>query len=192
MRTMKNTVNIIEAKQAGDEFCAGVIESSGQPVYSCYQCQRCGGGCPVAAVAGTTPNQFLRLLQLGLVEEAMENPLLWLCVGCSTCGARCPNLISTNEVIDQFRALASRRRKIAREVKGVRVFHKLFLKQVRRFGRLHEASLIGSLKMRTRSFFKDMGLGLKMFRKGKIPVLPHRLRGIPGVKSIFRRRRDGR
>ena len=188
---MKNSINIIETRQAADESCAEVIERSGQPVYSCYQCQRCGGGCPVAAVAGTTPNQFLRLLQLGLVDEAMENPLLWLCVGCSTCGARCPNLISTNEVIDQFRALTLRRRQVAREVKGVRAFHKLFLNQIRRFGRLHEAFLIGSLKMRTRKFFKDLGLGFRMYRKGKISVLPHRFRGIPEVKSIYRKRRRG-
>lgn len=174
-----------------ESIATSVIEQSGQPVDACYHCQRCGGGCPVADATGTTPNRFLRLLQLGLVDEALESPLLWLCVGCSTCGARCPNLISTNEVIDQLRAQTSRHKSVAPETQDVRVFHRLFLNQIRRFGRLHEPSLIGSLKVRTRTFFKDLGLGLKMFKKGKLPLLPHRIGGIPEVKSIYRKRGAG-
>jgi heterodisulfide reductase subunit C len=143
----------------------------------------------VAEATGTTPNRFLRLLQLGLIDEALESHLLWMCVGCSTCGARCPNLISTNEVIDQLRVQALGHKGIAPETGSVRTFHRLFLNQIRRFGRLHEASLIGSLKMRTRTFFKDLGLGLKMFKKGKLPLIPHKIRGIPEVKSIYRRRK---
>jgi len=166
------------------------IERSGQPVHACYHCQRCGGGCPVADAAGTTPNRFLRLIQLGLIDEAMENPLLWMCVGCATCGTRCPNLISTNKVIDQLRAQALGHKGIAPETGSIRTFHRLFLNQIRRFGRIHEPSLIGSLKIRTRTFFKDLDLGLKLFKKGKLPLIPHKIGGIPEVKSIYRRRKE--
>ena len=174
------------------DLCAEVIRQSGQPVSSCYQCQRCGGGCPVAYTAGTTPNQFLRLVQLGLVDEAMRSPLMWLCVGCGTCGARCPNRISTNAVIDAFRARTLKRKAAAKQVRSIRTFHKIFLRQVKRFGRLHEPLLIAALKMKTGRFFNDLGLGLRMFRKGKIGIMPHSLRGIRDVKRVFKARRAAR
>ncbi len=181
-------IDVVASRARDGEFCTRVIEESGQAVYACYQCQRCGGGCPVASAAGTTPSHFLRLLTLGLVDEALKDPLLWFCVGCATCGARCPNEISTNEVIDRFRALTSDKRDIAGEAKDIRIFHRLFLKQIRYLGRSHELLLIGALKMATRKLLKDVGLGITMFKKGKIPLVPHLTGGIPEVRSIFRKR----
>ena len=126
-KAVTSRIDVVASRARDGEFCTRVIEESGQAVYACYQCQRCGGGCPVASAAGTTPSQFLRLLALGLADEALKDPLLWLCVGCSMCGARCPNEISTNEVIDRFRALTSDKRDIAGEAKDIRIFHRLFL-----------------------------------------------------------------
>jgi len=182
------SVSAVEARASGGEFSDRVIELSGQPVSACYHCQRCGGGCPVAEAAGITPSEFLRLLSLGLSSEAVASRLLWLCVGCSTCGARCPNGISTNEVIDQIRAEVSARQDIAQDTKDIRTFHRLFLTQIRYLGRQHEVFLMGALKVSTGKLLKDLDLGLKMFRKGKLPLFPHRAAGIPAVRSIFRRR----
>lgn len=187
-RVATSGIDVVASRAQDGEFCTRVIEESGQAVYACYQCQRCGGGCPVASAAGTTPSRFLRLLALGLADEALKDPLLWLCVGCSMCGARCPNEISTNEVIDRFRALTSDKRDIDREAKDIRIFHRLFLKQIRYMGRSHELLLIGAMKMATRKFLKDIGLGITMFRKGKIPLVPHLPGGIPEVRAIFRKR----
>ncbi len=187
-KTTATIIDATEARAAGGELCAAVIETSGQPVLSCYQCQRCGGGCPVAVASGTTPSQFLRLVSLGLADEAKQSPLLWLCAGCGTCGARCPNKISTNEVIDELRAATAGRGRVAEGTGDIPVFHQLFLKQIRYFGRQHELFLIGALKMRTRKFLKDVDLGYKMFRKGKLPLLPHKATGIPAVRSIFKTR----
>jgi len=188
---MQETLNVVQSRNKSGDFCARVIERSGQPVSSCFQCQRCGGGCPVSSASETTPNEFFRLLTLGLEDEARKNRHLWLCVGCNTCGARCPNKISTNEVIDAFRAEVGARGPIAPEAKDIRTFHKLFLSQVKYLGRLHEVFLISALKMRTGKLFKDMALGMKMFKKGKIPLLPHKLAGMPAVRALFRRRRAG-
>lgn len=191
-KTTATSVDATEARAAGGDLCAAVIESSGQPVLSCYQCQRCGGGCPVAVASETTPSEFLRLLSLGLAEEARQSPLLWLCAGCGTCGTRCPNRISTNEVIDELRAVTAGRGSVAKGTGDIPVFHQLFLQQIRYFGRQHELFLIAALKMRTRKFLKDVDLGIQMFRKGKLPLLPHKATGIPAVRSIFKARTGAR
>jgi len=43
-----------------------------------------------------------------------------------------------------------------------------------------------SLKMRTFEFFKDVGLGMKMFRKGKLKIIPS-FKGARTTWRIFRR-----
>ena len=191
-KTTGTIIDATEARATGGELCAAVVESSGQPALSCYQCQRCGGGCPVAVASGTTPSDFLRLLSLGLAEEARKSPLLWLCAGCGTCGARCPNRISTNEVIDELRAVTAGRGSVAKGTGDIPIFHQLFLKQIQYLGRQHELFLIGALKIRTRKFLKDVDLGYQMFRKGKLPLLPHKASGIPAVRSIFKARAGAR
>ena len=188
---MIDCIDARRSRRRGQGFCTEVTDRSAQPISSCYQCQRCGGGCPVAEAAGHTPNQFLWLVQFGLETEALESRLLWLCVGCGTCGARCPNRIATHEVIDRVRAMAVRRRTIDRRVKHLRTFHKLFLRQVRRYGRMHELSLAAGLKLRTLALFKDVCLAKRMFLRGKIPIRPHSFFGIHKVRSLFDKRPGG-
>ena len=52
-------------------------------------------------------------------------------------------------------------------------------------GRIHELSLILQLKSKTRDFFKDAGLGWKMYRRGKIKLFPSRFRGGKEIQEIF-------
>ncbi len=46
-------------------------------------------------------------------------------------------------------------------------------------------SLILQFKSKTRDFFKDAGLGLKMYRKGKIKLFPSKFGGGKEIKEIF-------
>lgn len=182
---MTGRVDATESAPPGQALCRQVTRQSGQTIELCYHCGRCGGGCPVAKPAGMTPEEFLWLIQFGLADQAVASPLLWLCVGCGTCGARCPNQISTNEVIDSLRAATADSQSIAKQVKAVRTFHKLLVRQVRRRGRLHELSLIAALRLRTLTFFKDIVLGRRMLLRGKIPILPHKLAGVAEIKSLL-------
>ena len=36
-------------------------------------------------------------------------------------------------------------------------------------------------------FFKDMLLGMNMFLKGKLKILPHKIKGVDQIKGIFER-----
>ena len=43
------------------------------------------------------------------------------------------------------------------------------------------------MKMKTRDFFSDIGMGIGMMLKGKFSLLPHRIKGSADIKSIFRK-----
>ena len=72
------------------------------------------------------------------------------------------------------------------EVAVIQAFHRLFLNCIRQYGRLHELSLLVCLKLVTLNLFEDIGLGMKMFGKGKINIFPTRIKNTHQLDAIFR------
>lgn len=153
-------------------------------VNQCYQCGKCSAGCPVASEMDLLPHQLVRLAVLGQVGPIIESKSFWLCLTCHTCGARCPNGIDVPTLLDPIRHEVLRK-KIRTKDQAVPIFHTVFMNNVRRFGRVYELSLIGTYKMKTGTYFSDMKLGLDMFMKGKIHLLPPKVSSRREVEQIF-------
>ena len=49
---------------------------------------------------------------------------------------------------------------------------------------MHEASLLGLYKLKSKDLVSDMGAGVQLIAKGKIPILPIRIKGIGQVQKI--------
>jgi heterodisulfide reductase subunit C len=153
-------------------------------VNQCYQCAKCSAGCPVAADMDLLPHQMVRLAVLGDIDPIVASRSIWLCLTCHTCGARCPNGIDVPALLDPIRHRVIREKAPVREPR-IPAFHTTFLQNVRMFGRVQELVLIGMYKWKTKTFFEDMQLGLQMFRKGKIHLLPRRASNVGEVKEVF-------
>ena len=70
----------------------------------------------------------------------------------------------------------------------VRAFHEAFMKAIRTHGRVHEIELITRYKLNTMTLFEDMDLGKEMFLRGRIRMLPDRIKGRKEVRSMLDRR----
>lgn len=167
-------------------FREEVKRASGQDIELCYQCQKCASGCPVAQFFEYTPNQVIRLVLFGMREAVLKSPTIWLCAGCETCGVRCPNGIRISEVMDTLKEMAVDRG-VAPGEPNTAVFHKLFLQDVRSRGRVFEAMLLARYKLKTGQLFTDLDLGWKLFKKGKLPLLPKGVQDRDEVRKIFDR-----
>jgi heterodisulfide reductase subunit C len=165
-------------------FIDQVSEMSRQNVRRCYYCLRCSAGCPAAYAMDFTPAQILRLVQLGQKDSLLHSSAIWLCIGCETCGARCPNEIHAGAVIDALRQIALAENVPAAE-RSVFKLHEAFLNSIRRFGRLHELSMILEHKLTSRDLLSNLDMGIDMFLKGKIHPLPTRIQGMDQVKKLF-------
>lgn len=172
------------AKVEESAFLDEVVKESGVDIRACYQCQKCSAGCPVVAAMDVLPNQVIRQIQYGRREKVLGCKSIWLCASCHTCSVRCPNDIDFARVMDSLRHKALREGVVAGE-RSIPVFHRVFLDSIKSAGRVHELSLIMRFKLKTKEFMKDAGLGWRMFRRGKIKVLPPASRGVKEVKSIF-------
>ena len=49
---------------------------------------------------------MMRRLHLGAGDELLDSDLVWMCLSCETCSARCPMGIDVAAVIDALRKLA--------------------------------------------------------------------------------------
>lgn len=90
------------------DFVKKVEELSGQDVLSCYQCGKCSAGCPVASDMDVSPNQVIRLVQIG-DEGVLESEAIWMCASCFTCAARCPKGVDLAKIMEALRIIILRK-----------------------------------------------------------------------------------
>lgn len=171
---------------AGVSLAQVVEEQCGEKVRDCYQCGKCSAGCPVVYAMDVAPHRVLRAAQLNQKAMLVQSSTIWVCASCHTCATRCPCEIDIPKVMDTFRRLA-----IAEKVRPAQpnalLFDRLFLKSVELTGRLYELGLVGFFNLLSKQPFASLDLAPAMMLKGKIPLLPSRLKGRREVSEIFRR-----
>jgi heterodisulfide reductase subunit C len=166
------------------DFVSQVNTLSEQTVQLCYHCHKCTSGCPVADEMTYGPDRVLRMVQLGDKERLLTSHDIWICASCETCGTRCPNEIDIARVMDALRQMALAEGVVIAEPDAIK-FHRLFLSLLQRMGRMHEAILLPIYLLWTRSVLGYVGTGTKMFVKGKVPLVPHRVKSRKDLERIF-------
>jgi heterodisulfide reductase subunit C len=174
----------------GDTLKARVEQATGVRLNHCYQCGKCAAGCPVAQDMDLTSCQILRLVQLGdpaLDKQALQSQGIWMCLACETCSTRCPQEVEVPKVMDFLRTEAVAKGLAHPKSRDILAFHRAFMDSVRTTGRLYEIGLVADYKARSRHFLKDVTLAPKMFTRGKLPLVPHLIKGREAMKRIFQR-----
>jgi len=163
-----------------------VEEMSGVSLDACYQCRKCSAGCPVAVASESAPSEVIRRLHLGAGDELLESKLVWMCLSCETCYGRCPMQINFAAVIDALRSLS-----IAKGTEAPRgnmpLFNRMFLENVRIFGRSYDLSMIAGYKLGSGKLMDDAEKFPSMLMKGKMAILPPSGADKKVVQRIFGR-----
>ncbi len=136
-----------------------------------------------------TPRQIMHMAQQGMKEAILSSRAIWLCATCFSCTVRCPRSISVADVLARLRGMAAAQG--YRETTGM-TFNRSFLTIVRRYGRMFEPELLIRYHLRQQlpRLLGMAPLGWTLFRKGKVGLLPDRLkpaRGGADVQRIFDR-----
>jgi len=165
---------------------ATIQEMSGVDLNLCYQCKKCSSGCTVAGLTSSPPSEIIRRLHLGAGNELLDSDLIWTCVSCETCFARCPMRIDMVAVMDALRALTVERNAATPEG-NIPLFNRSFLKTVRMLGRAYDLGLIAAYKIGTSSYLRDSEKVPMMIKKKKITILPSWSGNRKTVKTIFKK-----
>ena len=161
---------------------------------ACYQCKKCTNGCPVTFAMDLYPDQVIRLVILGQREKVLNCDTIWICASCATCTTRCPNEVDIAATMDTLKEMAIK--------EGVKIpqprthaFHKAFLDDIKRRGRIFEGRLMQSYLLKSGELFRkladgtireEINLGLNMYKKGRLPLRPKGIKGKKEIKKILR------
>jgi len=174
----------IKKQPSGESLRAAVEQLAGVDLSTCYQCKKCSIGCPVAGLVASPPSEIIRRLQLGAGDELLQTDLIWTCLSCDTCYARCPNEINFAGIIDALRAV-SLEKGVARPQGNPPLFNRRFLDTVKSYGRAYDLQMLAAYKLGTGKFTADMEKLPALLKKGKMAVLPPSGADKNKVKRIF-------
>ena len=137
----------------------------------------------MAADMDIQPHKIIRHIIMGDEEKVISSNAIWKCLQCATCSVRCPNDIDIAHVFDTLRKVAVSQHEEAE--KDTWAFYRYFLDSVKKHGRLHELEAIMHYKLAKKDFFSDTKMGIGMFTKGRMGILPHNIKNRKSMKEIF-------
>ena len=168
-------------------FRKEVEQLGGEKVSACFQCEKCTNGCPVLFAMDITPHKIIHAIQLGMKDEILHSDTIWVCASCETCTTRCPNNIDIAHIMDTLRQM-SLREGIKVSQPKIPVFHSAFLSSIKRHGKVSEMEMALSYYLKSEGLtglLKQAGMGIRMFLKGKMKLLPDQVKDNGKVKDIF-------
>jgi len=140
----------------------------------------------LASFMDISPNQVIRMVQLGLKEDVLKCQAIWICAYCSTCSVRCPRNIELAEIMDALRIVARREGiRPSGRAKKVSLFNENFLNSIYKFGRLHEFATMVNFNVKSGKPFRNAGTGLSMLSKGKLKLMISSPQGKDEIRRIF-------
>lgn len=122
-------------------------------------------------MADFSPRQIINLVNLGLLDTAVRSRMIFMCITCYSCTARCPRNIPVADVMIGLRNMA-----FARNVMPPKnlAYYKDFSDMILKRGRLWEPELVMKFAMKTNilSLLDQKDAIINLFFRGKIPILP--------------------
>ena len=101
-------MNKIDSKNLDAKFKHDVAaHAGGENIKLCFACGTCTAACPVAEVDPEfNPRKIIRQVLLGMRKETLASPVIWRCVQCYSCTAKCPQNVRFREIIRALREMA--------------------------------------------------------------------------------------
>jgi heterodisulfide reductase subunit C len=150
----------------------------------CYQCGVCSGSCPTSGQMRDGPRRIMHMIQLGMVDRVLSSPDIWFCVSCYSCSARCPQGTPIADVMSALRNM-SIAKGLAEDKEAT--FSQVFLKVLGEHGRMYEPEVLlryYASVLDVESMVKIAPLGVLMFLKSKIGLLPQRIKNAGELDEI--------
>jgi heterodisulfide reductase subunit C len=180
--------NVITNQKADSSFLVDMKKTAaGKRILDCIQCGICAGSCHARFAMDYSPMQILKMIQLGLKEDVLSSSTIWICASCYTCTSRCPRGIDIPLIMSSLKNMAIEN-KVPAKIPTKPKFHKAFTEIVGKYGRMHEPQLQVRLMKKTNpnEVLNNMLFGLEMFRKGKVKIVPSRVKHAKDIEAIFK------
>jgi len=158
----------------------------GERIARCIQCGVCTGSCPVSYAMDISPRMVIALFRAGEIGQILRSRTIWICASCYMCTTRCPQAIKITDILYALKRTAMEQG-LFPERFPVYLLSKIFVQNVNRYGRNHEVLLLMLYYLRRNPFklLRLLPFGIAMLRKGRLSLLPSKIKGIATVRKIL-------
>ncbi|MFW6136486.1 MAG: 4Fe-4S dicluster domain-containing protein [Candidatus Aminicenantaceae bacterium] len=159
----------------------------GESLKKCIQCGTCTGTCPVSYTMDITPREIIALFRAGEIESILSSRTIWICASCYSCTVRCPQGVKVTDILYTLKRLAIENEIFPKKF-PVYALSNAFVRFTNMFGRSYEPGLILSYYLRTNplKLFGMLPLFLKMAPRGRIGMLPQKIKGRKNFSKILK------
>lgn len=115
---MEEKKEAIVVNELDSSFCDDITsQPGGENIRRCFACGTCAAGCPITEIDEEyNCRKIVRQILLGMREEVLSSPLIWLCLVCYRCYARCPQKVNFTDVMRVLRYLAVKDNYVSPEI----------------------------------------------------------------------------
>lgn len=103
MTLLNREENLLKGDVINKEFSQQVKEAGGDSLEYCFQCGTCTGSCPSGRRTPYRVRQLIRKANMGLKDELLADPEIWMCSTCYACQERCPRKVKIVDVVKLVR-----------------------------------------------------------------------------------------
>jgi len=98
----------VKPEKIDPKFKYEVMKHPGaEKIQMCFQCGTCTADCAIARFSDFyKPRKIARIVQLGLKNRLLGNPMLWLCTTCYTCVDHCPQGVEVSSIVRALRNMS--------------------------------------------------------------------------------------
>jgi heterodisulfide reductase subunit C len=108
MSLLQKDENLMKSDAKDKEFSETIKAAGGDSLEYCFQCGTCTGSCPSGRRTPYRVRQLIRKTNIGLKDEVISDPTLWMCTTCYACQERCPRDIKIVDVVKLARNEAAK------------------------------------------------------------------------------------
>lgn len=158
----------------------------GSPIDRCIQCGTCAGTCPAEPFMEHSPRQIIDMIRAGLRKKVLSSNTFWYCASCYQCTVRCPQGIHITDVMYALKRYALWKKMYNRDLIGP-AFSQQFVKLILKYGRSFEPGLASSFVFKggLKGMFREAKTGMKLFFKGRLPLLPSKIKRIKNFQRML-------
>jgi heterodisulfide reductase subunit C len=184
-------INIAHDKR-GLSFRDQVVADTpgGEQLAHCLQCGSCGGSCPNGADMDYTPRTLFALINAGQRDKVLSANTMWCCVSCYACTSRCPQNIPITDVMYALKRLSLRENMASGT--DAPALARTFTGLLDKYGRSFEFGLASRYYLFNKpiSMLKMGPLGLSMFTRGRMSLVPTKIRQLDQLQAIIKKARE--
>ena len=165
-----------------------MYEGHGSPLNHCIQCGTCSGTCPAVEFMDQTPRRLIAMINADLKDDALAINTAWVCASCFHCTVRCPAKIDIAGMMYAVKRYSMWHKTYADDLVGP-VFSETFMKTIVRNGKSYEPILAPTyiFGFGAKEFFQEVQGATKMMLKGRIPIMPAKIKRLKNFQSMVKR-----